>query len=881
MADVTITHKGKPYDFYLGKNDKGQKLWSVEDARYLPTMITSDRPLNAQVPPLKEDLIDQDDFYAGAGEILFEHGKRVYNSPNTDTRVSGRVRLAPQVAKATITKPATVNLHAVRNWGFEANAFTAWTTTQANASWSVVTATPGPADGTYCAKLLDSGAGSGVGTCYQNLENYANLKGKSITVTASSYCSGGADDANISIADGAGTETSSNNTGVGWETLTVTKTIDAAATQIRITLHAIDTDVNGYVAFDKVQITIAGTALVCVPVVSWEDFDGYPYCACGYYLGKWDGTDIDLIAAFTTPITHLATWGAYLFIALGTSTFYWYCTAPGTATTYLGSLITDGKMQFLSDVASTLWGNDSTYQVKSSTNPLNGGSWSAATDVVGSNKVITALIDHPDTVVVCQEDGFYEITATAETPLVPDLYRASHSKTGRSLCYWKGNFYLASGFGALYEYDYADSVITTITPKYTFPTQGDFDGFAMAMDGDDEYLYVCIDNGVEVEILAGRWETIVDIDGTSLTDFWWHHLEEFTLTATSDNVRSSRFSTLPSARALWLGCAHATDGIYYLDPDTNLEVAGDLLTPWHTGTYKHILKQWYSITVRTTNCSATKTIAVSFKKEWDSTFTSLGTISSDNDNTLYFSDVEEVITKKLQIKFTFASDSTTVSPEVNGYTLRCMARPFDLDEGRITLDDHLNFRAFGGMETSWAHPEFRDVEKNFYSMSVMSEGLAKGSKYITIQYKVDDDATWNPTTLIAEISPYQTIMFPENTQGKMLYLKFTLSSPSDTNMVAYILDGILRPPKQKSLTFALSLASLQPQERSQPARQNVDTLAQVLREIDNESWPVELKGPNGVTYKVTFENVSEEMTIDPPNKEREYLFTIKATEALI
>jgi len=129
-----------------------------------------------------------------------------------------------------------------------------------------------------------------------------------------------------------------------------------------------------------------------------------------------------------------------------------------------------------------------------------------------------------------------------------------------------------------------------------------------------------------------------------------------------------------------------------------METSGDLLTSWQEGRYQHILKIFYSITVRTENCSATKTIAVSYKKEFDSSFTSLGTMSSNTSNTLYFTDY--ITTKKLQLKFTFSSDSNTVSPYVTGYSLRCISRPFDRSRGRLTINEHGEFSVFGGNETS-------------------------------------------------------------------------------------------------------------------------------------------------------------------------------------
>jgi hypothetical protein len=620
---------------------------------------------------------------------------------------------------------------------------------------------------------------------------------------------------------------------------------------------------------DDVTITIAGTALNAHPVVAIEDFSGYPYFACGYYLGKWDGTDVDLLCAFTTPITSLCTWGSYLLIGLGYSTQYWYF----DGTTYTKSTISGGAMKYLSVVGDTVWGSSSAYQVKSSTNPLNGGSWSAATDVGNSNKTINALIDHPDSVFVSETDGFYEITTDGEPCVIPDLYKEGHTKTGRNPCFWKGNIYINSGFGAVYEYDDSATSIATITPRNFMPTNDDMDGITCAMDGDDEYLYAIVDNGTKIEILAGRWESIpYNMYGDTASDWRWHHIGEQTLTDTSDNVRYAKVSTLPTSRCLWMGCSSATDGIYYMDIDTNMQTSGSLYTAWFTGEYRHILKTWYSITLYTDNCDANKTIAVSYKKEFDSSFTSLGTIVSNSATTLYFGD--SVVTKKIQIKLDFSSNSATSSPELQGMSIRCVSRPFNLEESRVTLNDYGEFRLFGGMETSWIHDEFADTYKNYYSITLLTQGLSD-SKYITFSYKVDDETAYTThSTLITE-SPYQTVYFPEGTTAKRMQVYFTQSSPSDTSLIAYIIDGVLRYAKRKELTFTLSLANATARPQGGTQMSNPEKIADILREIDAVHWPVTLTAFNK-SYVVTFQKLTEAIKTDA--QKREYLFEINAIE---
>ena len=865
-SDVRIRYNNTDYDFQLAIDPRTlQKVWQVADSRAQSQIFTSEVPRTAVIPPSKEEIIDQDYFYAGAGQILYDQYAKRFYSGAIDTRVSNVVKNPPKLTKATITLPATLSLYGVRNPGAEEAATTGWT--ESGGTFTADGAVKN--SGSYSLKLAPGG--NGTFYVYQDLDNYADWKGKSITAAAYLKSDNAVGAITLVIDDGVGTTESASVNNSGFTQKSVTRTIDASATRVRIEMKVV---VSGFAGgsnnyMDDVTITTSSTSLGG-SVVAIEDFAGYPYAAYGKILLKWDGTDWDGVACFMDEITSLKTWGAYLFIATGYANYYWYY----NGTTFTGSILSTGKMKFLSVVGGTLWGSASAYQVKSSTNPINGGSWSTATDIVNSNKTITSLIDHPDSVFVAETDGFYEVTATAEPALVPDLYKEGHASTGRNICFWKGDIFINSGYGALYDYDDSASTISTITPSNYMPTNTDMDGMTLAMDGDDEWLYAMIDNGTKIEILAGRWESIAyNADGDTSTDWRWHHLYEQTLTNSSDNVRCAKVSTLPSARYLWLGCASTTDGIYYLDIDTNMSLTGTLYTSWYQGDHKHVLKTWYSITLYTTNCDSNKTIAVSYKKEFDSSYTSLGTISSNSANTLYFGD--SVVTKKLQLKLDFASNSATSSPQLEGLSLRCASRPFNLEDSRVTLNDYGEFRLFGGMETSWIHDEFADTYKNYYSITLLTQGLTS-AKYITFKYKVDDETSYTThSTLITE-SPYQTVYFPVDTTAKRMQVYFTISSPTDTSLIAYIIDGALRYTKRKELTFTLNLSNVLTRPTGATQVINPDVVAEILREIDTAHWPVTVTAFNK-SYDVTFQKLTEVVKTEQGNK-REYLFEINALE---
>ena len=878
-SDLTIEYNNKTYPFQLYEDpNTRQKQWLISDAEVMSPLYTSERPYDAQIPPEKEDIIEQNYFHAGMGESEFEHGKRYFKG-DIDARRKGNVLLPPKITASTVTTTGgAVWMYGLRNYGFEENATTGWTDLD-----EVVDAGVDPGtdqEGSYCAKETLAGAGTEV--FYQDLPAYTDLRGITLTVYAYLWAEFATSSLKAGLGDNVSTTWSPTSSAQSWVEKIASHTVDAAATRIRISGSATTIGAtSGY--FDNFRIAVSKTALDLAPVVKIIEYEGYPYAAAGNYLLKYDGTDWDVICAFCCKPTDMAVWGDYLFIAFGTTMPVHYY--DGSAM-YCSS-VANSSMEFLGNVGGTFWGNSSAYEIRSSTNPINGGAWSAVTTVRDTNADITSILNHPDTVMVGLTDDLFEITTTDEISRIPTLYQDSGTNTCHRMWMWKGDLYVPTENGSLYLYDIGDYTITIVTPSYDIPGQVDFTGRVMAGYGDQEYNYVFIDYATKVEILAGRWETIGDNDGDEDTDFWWHHVGEVTLTGTSDNIECALISALPTAgyKFIFLGCNHTTDKIYHISnplqygdvmQSTNYEVetAGDLVTPWIRGQYEYVLKTFYSLTVRVEDADATHTIVVSYKLAEDTSFTTLGTINADPEETLYF--LDGITSKKIQLKFTFASGDNTTTPILTGYTLRCRARPFDLEEGRIAVTKDGGFLMWGGLETKQYHPEYMYVEKIFNTIRFLTEGLTT-AKYITFQYKLDDAAAWLTHNVRVEKSPYQEIVFPDYTTGKILQVRFTLASPSDTDLLAYIVEGTLMFDKKKEIQLGILVAdSLPTRTGGEPYRCNVDQMAGVLREIDASKKPVTLETFDKQKYEILFNSMSEQLILD--GNKREYLFTVNARE---
>lgn len=866
-TDIEIHYKNNDYGFMLAKdpNQGGKRLWKVTDTDILPPMYVTDKPQGAQTPVKKYDFIEQDWFYKGCGQTNLEDYYMYYTAGTADARVKGRVLPGPKYTKATVTGAVAITMPTITNGNFETGNTNGWTV---SAGTLGVAGGGGAHAGSWGGHMNNAGA---ITTFYQDLTWSNDLRGKTVRVSVYVKVEAGRT-ATLSILDGV-SFTNATSTDVAWAQITATRTLDAAATQLRIqcTIDAATTTTY----WD--DFTFLPTTIALSPVVKFIDFGGYHYVAAGNYLMKWDGTDWDVVYNTLYPITDLCVYPVsgtnYLFLAIGYS-YYWWYTSNGT--TFTESTVANAKAQFMSVCGSTLWFNSSAYQVRSATNPINGGSVSVTTDIRHSSKVITALPDHDSGTYIACCDGFYEIDGADVNSLLPSLPQEYATTTGKNAVSWMGNVYIPTGLSTLYEYDVANALVTNVSPSQVAPGISTFADVVTGLDGDSAYLLATVNNGTGIELIAGHWETINDE-----TEWNWHHIG----TLASEDCECIYIGSYNSIKRCWIGC---TDGdIYYFshpnqygnfssDTNYNMLTAGDFITSWCQGSYQYNYKDFYSITVHCTNLSATKTIAVSYKKEGETSFTSLGTLTSTTDNTLFFN--QGVVTRKLQLKFTFASDSATSAPELNGYTLRATVRPFDQTTSNLVINEEGEFSSSGSLESDCVVDEYLPLDKAFHNITIRSNGMTT-SKYITIQYKVDDDSVWTTLDTLLMDSPIETLYFPENTVGKIMYLKFTLSSPSDTSMVSYEVSGVLRPPARKVIDCTLYLSDKYRGNNGQIISDTALDKANILREIDDVGWPVTVKAFDGQQYNVTLKKITEEIAGDDIIKHPEYWFVLKMIEA--
>jgi len=875
LNDIQIKHKGTTQDFKLARDQNGKMMFKRANSRILPSMLTSDRPLSAHVPPQYEDWIRQSTFHAGMGLLNAEvnssgdvSSKQYYYSVGGDARQPYSVVAEPKDVKDTFL---TVTAPTLTNAGFEEGDTTGWTGLDG-------VDTSKPKTGTYHAKQeIDGGVAE---SFYQDIATYATYKGMVLTATA--YVTASTiSTANLTIDDGVNTVsgTVETNTGYGaYKAVTVTAMISPNATRLRIKATCDET--SGTFYWDDFSIALQCSGNTPAAFIRFCDYKDFTFAISGDTLYAKQTTGWVASYKGAAAFTDMTTFAGNLYLAMGTSTSYVYFDDGVIYTTDTGE-----KPKYMAATATQLWISVNDYQIKSSEDPTNGGVFSSAVTIGDSDTVISRLINHAEHVMIPCQNALWEYNADGSTTdWIDALHSEKDSWTGYACCFWHSKVYIATGFGHLYELDLDDGTINTLNPLEYAPGLSDYAGNITAMVGDSSFLYMAINDGTEIQILCGRWEVI---DGTKGWRF--HTLKTITLTDSSNNARSLHISPFPDdVRKLYIGCSSTTDKVYYLyhpnnygdliaDTDYLFDTGGYLVTSWYYGQYSDVIKTFYNMDVFADNTSATETIGVHYRLYGESSWTSLGTITSTSGSLLLFN--LHVSSIAIQFKFTFNTGDETTSPQLLGFTLRCVARPFSESTERLTVNEFLDFITYGGDSTSWIHEEFLVHKKLWRKLAVMAESLSE-ARYITVYYRVDDDADWTTLTPIVSDSPYQGLEFPENLSGHILYLKFEKSDP-DINFIAYTLEGEVVPKHRKEFTFSVVISPQTTTGRGAPMKENVDDRITFIEGIDGSDEPAELTTWfDGNTYSVTFLDMQQEVDAFEDDNDKTLIYTIHAKEVV-
>ena len=644
--------------------------WQVFDDEYLAQQFFSDDPGYGALPAEKELAIIRDDWRAGLGlEIYDATDPRRYHKSTMDMRFRG-MGIAGWKS-STVTLPTGASSSAsLANTDFELSA--SWT----NGSRSGIEFH----GGTYSWFVSDDST-----EAYQDATTWvANWQSKIFTFGCWIW-SDTASKARIGINDGVSTTYSSWHTGDSvWAFLTVTKTLDAAATRLRAIL---DGDTAGYHYFDD--------AVICSPIAgaikSYSDFNDLLYIGFGTMLCKMNGSGdtftvvMCLPAAITDFETMTISSADYLFIAIGTSTDNWYINSSEVAAQMTATVKRFKYFKRVDAAAPTMWGTDGNNTMRSTTNPLNGGTaWSGQTTVDAVSNVITGLHTKSGSLYISKEDTMYYLDSTGavQNDLAPELTALTRSTdNGKNTGIWLNNVYMPWGNQSLLEED--SGINTWRSPSLSATNAAEYNGQVFAVVGDDQYLYAILDNTTKIEVLAGRLETIAGATG------WvWHCINETTLTG----CETAFISTVYQKR-LWIASTLSTESLYYIPlPLGYADIAADtnrsfltgttFETPWLHSNFKNTTKAFIKLTVTMGHTYNTgRYFTAKYKKLGDSGWTTIGnytgSTTSMTQSRYIPADASSNNPKSTMFKlqFTAVTDDTTITPILHSYYLAAVLYP--------------------------------------------------------------------------------------------------------------------------------------------------------------------------------------------------------------
>lgn len=168
--------------------------------------------------------------------------------------------------------------------------------------------------------------------------------------------------------------------------------------------------------------------------------------------------------------------------------------------------------------------------IKSSVNPINGGSWSTATKIGQDDQPITGLAVDGDstTLFITKTDGVYSHGVDANGVLVTrnlttEFRQFGHTGNFLGVYAWNGHILLPVGTGGLLDLDLASGVIRDISLAVLAPEQTDLHGTVLALHGDPQHLFMLVKDTAS-ELIHLVMAKLVTFEGQ--TEFRYYVLQE-------------------------------------------------------------------------------------------------------------------------------------------------------------------------------------------------------------------------------------------------------------------------------------------------------------------------------------------------------------------
>jgi hypothetical protein len=388
----------------------------------------------------------------------------------------------------------------IRDPSFENSTIsTAWTAVSSPNSATSITTDPRTGDNSARHLRID-GAGAADGV-EQALTNPTVYQGIEMTFHCPIKKVSGTGGIRIYIWDNVtGFTYSSTVTDTTYSTQTVTATISGSAASVKVGIEVTGECIAD--ADDSALIPTGGVS--CAGTAKYNDV---LYAVFGRVVAQFNGENgtngphWDAVVIHSSAVaTDIKTYETNVFVAFGASQAYIY----GSTTSWTTSTLTSTAKNaiFFTVSRSSLWKSETVNTIKSSTNPLNGGSWSSAYTIGSTDRPVTRLYGSFDTVVAGKEDGLWWYRRVYNDGSSADEFvnqTSEYDKFHSPINFSQGDEFL----GWLWTIGANQSVFRTnlqsvqdITDLVSSPSIDEMTGKVRVMTHDSHHLYMAAENGL-------------------------------------------------------------------------------------------------------------------------------------------------------------------------------------------------------------------------------------------------------------------------------------------------------------------------------------------------------------------------------------------------
>ena len=688
------------------------KRWAESRVAPLPPKQAQGALMWTHKDPITDFVFAQSDWSDGAFRPYYQElDKRYSKSDGVDLRWEGVAALGPKRTSprsGTPVKGMISGAYLLANGGFEEGQTSGWT---AGSGTTLAVDTSTVNGGNYSLKLSVAQSTSAGDMAKQALANPTKYRSRQIKVIAYVQRASGSDAGILMrVADGQGTTDSSTVTSDSFTAVTVTRTIDASASEVTISFRNSGTTTNAAHVFYVDDISVVptgGTECVGFATRASTSPDRI-YAAVGRTVVLWNEStyvwDLVHIDAAVT-VTGIIEFDNDIFVAFGEadgstphqyvygSDTTWTTATVNATTTHqdnharLWVKARDGYGQWALWKASPS-SNQGTqrHAMYSSQTPKTAWLQDAALTVGSQNRAITALHPHGDTFVVAKVDGLWMWDGVISdfVNITPEWEHDVSGDNGLIGATWQGMLFFTTSQQGFFAW--GGEAISDFSDMLSAPRMSDIGGKVTALTPASRELVIGLDRPV-ADATAGKTCRLVTLNykkqlhtiaepsmsvidaltvhrGTRLWAFgraYDANLEDYVL--------ASNMWELPDKTVA-----------PYADVTPAIEPSGYFETSIWSGGMPETDKALIAVTIWCEDVDPEHTITVDFGRDGRaSNTTRLGVFNTtDRIQTLYFKNIEEPTTNAVcrfaQLRFTMVTDDT-VSPKMFAFALHTQLAP--------------------------------------------------------------------------------------------------------------------------------------------------------------------------------------------------------------